>query len=95
MLYVLICTDKADEGLQLRLANRRDHLEYLKSLGATVKVAGPFTSADGSTPVGSLIVVEAENTEAAQAIADADPYSKAGVFSSVTIQPWKVVVNQL
>ena len=95
MLFALICTDKADEGLQLRLANRRDHLDYLKSLGDTIKMAGPLTTSDGSTPIGSLILVEAEDTEAAQRIADDDPYSKAGVFAAVDIKPFKIVVNQL
>ena len=95
MLFALICTDKVDEGLQLRLANRREHLDYLKSLGDVIKIAGPFTSEDGSTPVGSLIIVEAEDAQAVQTIVDGDPYSKAGVFESVTVKPWKVVVSQL
>ena len=95
MLFALICTDKTDEGLQLRLANRRDHLDYLKSLGDTIKMAGPLTSSDGSTPIGSLILIEVEDADAAQRIADGDPYSKAGVFSVVDIKPFKIVVNQL
>ena len=30
---------------------------------------------------------------AARAIADADPYAKAGLFSSVRVRAWKWVVN--
>jgi uncharacterized protein YciI len=87
MLFALICTDKPD-GLALRKANRPEHLAYLKSLGDTLKFAGPFTEEDGQTMNGSLIVVGAASLEAARAIADGDPFAKAGVFESVEVRPW-------
>lgn len=87
MLYALICSDKAD-GLAVRQANRPDHLDYLTSLGSTVKAAGPFMSEDGERPVGSLVIVEAESEGAARAIADADPYAKAGLFERVDVRRW-------
>lgn len=92
MLYAIICTDKSD-GLPLRQANRPDHLDYLKSLGDTVKAAGPFMSEDGEKPVGSLVVVDADDAAAARAIADADPYAKAGVFTDVDIRPWNWLIK--
>ena len=92
MLYAIICTDKSD-GLPLRQANRPDHLDYLKSLGDTVKAAGPFMNEDGEKPVGSLVVVEADDAASARAIADADPYAKAGVFSDVDIRPWNWLIK--
>ena len=58
MLYALICTDKPG-SLAARKANRPNHLAYLKSLGETLVLAGPFTETDGQTMNGSLIVVEA------------------------------------
>lgn len=51
-------------------------------------------SADGQTPCGSLIVVEAEDEAAARALLDADPYNEAGLFESVTVQPWRWVVGK-
>jgi uncharacterized protein YciI len=87
MLFALICTDKPD-GVAIRKANRPEHLAYLKSLGDTLKFAGPFTEEDGQTMNGSLIVVEAASLEAARAIADGDPFAKAGVFESVEVRPW-------
>jgi len=93
MLYALICTDKPN-SLDLRLANRPDHIAYLKSLGPTLVFAGPFTEADGKTMNGSLVVVEAESREAAQQLADGDPFAKAGVFASVEIRPWLWTVNR-
>jgi uncharacterized protein len=93
MLYVLICTDKPN-GLELRLANRADHLAYLKSLGETLVLAGPFTKDDGETMNGSLIIVEAPSREAAKKIADGDPFAKAGLFEAVEIRPWLWTVNK-
>ena len=92
MLYVLICTDKQG-ALPLRKANRLLHVEYLKSLGDTVVLAGPFTEEDGATMNGSLIVVEAASLSAARAIADGDPFAKAGVFAAVEVRPWLWTIN--
>jgi len=87
MLFALICIDKPD-GLPIRKANRPDHLAYLESLGDTLLFAGPFTEEDGQTMNGSLIVIEAESLREARAIADGDPFARAGLFESVDIRPW-------
>jgi len=86
MLYAFICTDKTD-GLPIRKENRPEHLAYLKSLGDTLKFAGPFTAEDGETMTGSLVVVEADTLQEAKQIADGDPFAKAGLFASVEIRP--------
>jgi len=93
MLYALICTDKPN-SVDLRLANRPDHVAYLKSLGDTLVLAGPFTKDDGETMNGSLIVVEAPSREAAKKLADGDPFAKAGLFAGVKIRPWLWTVNK-
>ena len=87
MLYALICTDKPGSG-ELRQTMRPEHVAYLKSLGASLKAAGPFTDEEGK-PTGSLVIVEAENRNTAGKIADSDPYAKAGLFRSVEIRGWK------
>lgn len=92
MLFALLCTDKADH-LQLRLDVRPQHLEYLASLGDKLKFAGPFLSENEHKPNGSLVVIEAENMDEAQAVAAADPYALAGLFETVTIRPWNWVIN--
>lgn len=90
MLYAVICTDKPG-ALEMRKATRREHLEHLKALGDRLKLAGPFLTEDGREPSGSLLVIEGESLAEARAIADADPYTKAGVFQSVDIRTWTVV----
>lgn len=91
MLFVLICTDK--EGcLQTRLDHRPAHLAWLESLGADTKAAGPFLGPDGK-PNGSLVIIAADDLEAAGSLAANDPYAIAGLFASVDIRPWNWVIK--
>ena len=93
MLFAFLCKDKPGH-LQVRLDARPDHVAFLNGLNAagTLKFAGPFLDDDGK-PNGSLVVVEAADKAAAKAIADSDPYAKAGLFESVKIKPWNWVFN--
>jgi uncharacterized protein YciI len=91
-LFALLCTDKPD-SLELRLATRPTHLDYLTGLGATLKLAGPTLDGDDK-PNGSLLIVEADDIAAARALADNDPYAKAGLFASVEVKPWRQVFGK-
>ncbi|MBY5566794.1 YciI family protein [Rhizobium leguminosarum] len=94
MLFALLCKDKPGH-LNVRMDTRPTHIEYLNNLNAegTLKIAGPFLDDDGK-PCGSLIIVEAESKEAARALADADPYAKAGLFESVDVKAYNWVFNK-
>ncbi|MBW8791812.1 MAG: YciI family protein [Rhizobium leguminosarum] len=94
MLFALLCKDKPGH-LNVRMDTRPTHVEHLNKLNAegTLKIAGPFLDDDGK-PCGSLIVVEAESKEAALALADADPYAKAGLFESVDVKAYNWVFNK-
>lgn len=89
MLFALICTDKPDH-LHVRMDTRPDHMAFLTGLGDALKAAGPFLGDDGK-PVGSLVIISADDKAGAAAIAAQDPYAKAGLFSSVEIKPWNWV----
>ncbi|PDT82003.1 YciI-like protein [Sinorhizobium sp. BJ1] len=93
MLFALLCTDKPG-ALQLRLDTRPDHVAYLNELNAKgiLRIAGPFLGEDGK-PTGSLVIVKADTIEEAKAIAEADPYAKAGLFSKVEIKAYNWVFN--
>ena len=92
MLYALICTDKPNSSA-VRAEARPRHLAYIEAHKADVKVAGPFTSEDGASMVGSLIIIEAADLAAARAFAANDPYALAGLFSSVEIKPWRWLIG--
>jgi len=90
MLFTFICTDKPDR-LQVRKETRPAHLEYLDARIDQVVYGGPLFGEDDETPVGSLIIVDAENRAAAEKIAAEDPYNQAGLFASVEIKATKQV----
>lgn len=93
MLFAIYCLDKANH-LQVRLDNRPAHLEHLKTAGAALKLGGPLLGTDGQSPVGSLIIYDAPDQAAVDAFVAKDPYTKAGLFQSVTVKPWKQVIGQ-
>ena len=92
MFFAATCLDKPD-GLKTRMETRPAHLEHIAAHAKQIRVAGPLMKDDGETPKGSLLIIEAGSIEAAQAIVDADPYTKADLFASVTISPWKWLVG--
>ena len=42
--------------------------------------------------IGSLVILDVENMQAAQDWAKSDPYAKAGLFASADLVPWKKVI---
>jgi hypothetical protein len=100
MLYCIVSTDVAD-SLPLRQGARPAHLERLRVLQSEGRLvlAGPHPAIDSDDPgeagfTGSLIVAEFIDLEQAKAWADADPYVAAGVYSSVSVKPFKQVFPQ-
>ncbi len=89
MLIALIARDKPG-ALQTRLDNRDVHIAYLKSTGV-VSQAGPLLDDDGGM-IGSLVILDVEDMQAAKDWAENDPYAKAGLFSGVELIPWKKVI---
>ena len=90
MFVALIAHDKAD-ALDIRIANRPAHLDYLKSTNL-VSQAGPLLDWNGAM-IGSLIVLDVPDMAAAQGWADNDPYAMAGLFESVTLTHWNRVIG--
>jgi uncharacterized protein YciI len=91
MIFAITCLDRTD-ATGVRAATRPAHVDYLKSLGKTLVLAGPFLADDGTTAIGSFLLVEAADKPAAEAIAAQDPYAGAGLFASVTVQPYRLVI---
>ncbi len=98
MLYAIIATD-VQNSLENRLNARPAHLarlEQLKNEGRLI-LAGPHPAVDSNDPgpagfSGSLIVAEFDSLLAAQQWAEADPYRAAGVYASVMVKPFKLVL---
>lgn len=95
MLYAFISED-IPNSLERRLQARPAHIERLKELQAQGRlvIAGPHPAIDSDNPesagfTGSLVIAEFDNLIAAKTWADQDPYIEAGVYSNMTVKPFK------
>ncbi len=100
MLYLIYGEDTPD-SLALRTANRQAHLTRIRELQnqGRLLLAGPCPAIDSADPgpagfTGSLIVAEFTSLEAAQKWAEADPYLAAGIYTKVTVKPFKKVLPE-
>jgi len=91
-LYSLIAKDKAG-ALDQRMAVRPRHLEHLDSLGDRLVLAGPFQTEDGKS-VGSLMVIEADDLDAAWTLFAQDPFVAEGIFESYEVSRWSMTINK-
>lgn len=89
-LFHFIGIDKPDH-LSVRMSVRPDHLEYVKDF---VRLGGPLLDEHGQ-PMGSAMILEAENLETAKVKLSQDPYAKAGLFDSTWLRPWRVAIGSL
>jgi uncharacterized protein len=96
--YVIKATDRPG-SLQARLAARPDHLRRLQALkeDGRLLLAGPLPAIDSEDPgaagfLGSLVVAEFDSLEDAENWAQADPYVAAGVYQSITVEPFRKVL---
>lgn len=89
MLFALLNTDRPG-SLDLRMATRPAHLEYLEAQAGKIVTGGAMLDASGQA-CGSLLIVDVEDRAAAEAFAAADPYSKAGLFESSVVRPFRQV----
>jgi uncharacterized protein len=98
-MYYAIMSDDIEDSLNKRQSARPAHLERLNLLAEQdrLMLAGPHPAIDSLEPgdagfSGSLVIAEFDSLEQAQAWADADPYVAAGVYSKVTVKPFKKVL---
>lgn len=98
MWYVIIGKD-IEDSLQLRMKTRDSHLARLNDLTnqGRILVAGPIPAIDNEDPGeagfnGSIIIAEFKSLQDAEDWANQDPYVKAGVFSEITVKPFKKVL---
>jgi uncharacterized protein len=89
--FVYIGHDGTAASEQRRKA-RPEHIERIEALDTAgrIRFAGPLLD-EGGEPRGSVVVFEADDLEAARALAESDPYVKAGVFERLEVRETRVV----
>lgn len=98
MFYSINSQDVPNSG-PLRAKARPDHLARLQQLRdeGRLVLAGPCPAIDSPDPgpagfTGSIVVAEFDSLKDAEQWADEDPYVKSGVYESVTVKPFKLVL---
>jgi len=84
MLWAIACVDKPDTAA-IRAEHLQTHRAYLQSQKRILVLAGATQTDDGNEAIGSLFVVNVNSRAEAKSFSDGDPFTRAGVFASVTI----------
>jgi len=84
MLFTFILIDKPDHGA-LRQRVRPVHKDYLAQMAERIAFAGPLTHDDGKTMLGSLLVIDFPDRDAAHAWLADEPFTQAGLYASTTV----------
>ncbi|MGH8830884.1 MAG: YciI family protein [Polaromonas sp.] len=84
MIYTFTLIDKPD-CLSLRLRMRPEHKAYLATMADRIAFAGPLTTDDGETMIGSLLAIDFESRDAAHAWLAGEPFTTAGLYASTSI----------
>lgn len=85
MLFAFMLMDKPGAG-ELRQQMRPLHKAYLAEMQDRIAFAGPLVDDDGNTMLGSLLVIDFPNRDAAHAWLAGEPFVQAGVFASTSVQ---------
>jgi uncharacterized protein YciI len=87
MAYVIVGRDAAGSAgpRQEHLAR---HLEFVERSIDRILVAGPLRDRASGANVGSLYVLDVDSEADARALLESDPYYAAGVWASVTVEPF-------
>ncbi len=98
-MFYAICGQDVPDSLERRKAARPAHLKRLEALRdeGRLLLAGPYPAVDAEDPgaagfSGSLVVAEFASLADARSWADADPYVQAGIYSEVTVRPFRKVL---
>ncbi len=89
MDFVIIAKDRKNSEA-LRMKTRPEHLAYLAKNILTIKMAGPII--EEQTPVGSLMIVTADNKEIVEQWLKNDPYNMANLFHTIEIHEMRITI---
>ena len=76
-------------SLALREELLEEHWSYMDRYASQMIARGPTLASDGSTPTGSLHIVNLPDSAAARAFAFDEPGYQAGVYRDVLLRRWR------
>ena len=84
MIFAILLMDRPGTA-DLRVKIRPEHRAYLATLADRMAFAGPLTSEDGKTVVGSLLAIDFPSRAAVDEWLKNEPFTKAGVYEKPVI----------
>ena len=84
MIFTMLLMDRPGAA-DLRVQVRPEHRAYLAKMADRMAFAGPLTSEDGKTTLGSLIAIDFPSRADVDAWLKDEPYTKAGVYEKPII----------
>ncbi|MEI6182359.1 MAG: YciI family protein [Polynucleobacter sp.] len=84
MIFTILLMDRPGTA-QLRIEVRPEHRAYLAQQSERMAFAGPLTSEDGKTVVGSLLGMDFPSRAAVDTWLKDEPFTKAGVYEKPVI----------
>jgi len=84
MIFAILLMDRPGTS-ELRIQIRPEHRAYLAEQANRMAFAGPLTSEDGKTVVGSLLVMDFPSRADVDAWLKDEPFTKAGVYEKPII----------
>ncbi|NIM27139.1 MAG: YciI family protein [Gammaproteobacteria bacterium] len=88
MPFIIQFLDKPDYG-HVRAEWRAQHLQYLDANRDRLLAAGALLNDDGSGGHGGVIIIDTDDRVEAENFIANDPYSRAGLFETVTVTRWR------
>lgn len=89
MPYAIITRDKPGQA-HVRDASLAEHKRYLDAhCGTLLLAAGAMLDDAGTSPHGSILIVDTDDRKVAEDFIHNDPFNKAGLFESVTVTRWR------
>jgi uncharacterized protein YciI len=89
MLFAVIRHDKPN-SLNLRLAARPKHLEFLKTVLDNIRYGGALLD-DEAKQIGSMLIIDVADQAEADAFVANDPFVDAGLFAGTSVHPFRPV----
>ncbi len=84
MIFLLRLLDRTNAA-DLRQRLRPEHKAYLAQVADRIAFAGPLVQDDGVTMIGSLLAIDFDSRQAAQAWLADEPFTRAGLYASAEL----------
>lgn len=76
-------------GQALRETFRAAHEAYLDAHADRIMTRGPLVADDGKTPVGSVLLLDVPNMDAARTFMEKEPFYSHGVYKESVLHRWR------